>query len=313
MEWLNNWINRQNQKRFEQAVSIQAARNTPGKISIGNWRLPDYGITETLFGGPSGGRNDYQFLENRNNITQNAKQEGSVLNVPVPPESEYTSTADTRNEDIAGAAEDAGRTVEDMTKIHSEEGLETVIGGEDDTPVPPPNLEEAEKAVDLAKARKQWLHDTRNSPAARAGVFTEDERWNQHLMNQDFQKAKKSGTLAEFAAKYPNSQTARKMRTDKSFRFRHTGSVKPWNPSVTDKVDDFLNNGNEEEINNEQINNEEINNEQTNNEQTNNEQTNGEQTNGEDQSVSEKVDDLVEDLTNGKNKKPTNPIEMIGF
>ena len=86
-----------------------------------------------------------------------------------------------------------------------------------------------------------WLARTANSPAARAG-FDPDARWNQQLMHRDFIKHRNAGTLAEFAALYPNSQTARKMRTDKSFRFRHTGSVRPWNPSVTNKVDAFLDN-----------------------------------------------------------------------
>ena len=270
MEWLNNWINRQDQKRFEQAVSIQAARETPGKVGIGNWKLPDYGISELLFGGPSGGRNDYQYLQNRNRITQNAKENGSVLNVPVPSAGDYTTAADTRNQDIAGEAEDAGRSIEDMEKIHSDEGLETVIGGEDDTPVSPPNLEKAEQAVDLAKARKDWLDKTANSPAAKAG-FDDDTRWNLHLKNQQWRK-------------------------DKGRKYTHGDFLEQ--PTISEKVDDFVNNENEEKTNNEEINNE---------------QTNNEQTNPEDKSVSDKVDDLVEDITKKKDQQPTNPVEMMGF
>jgi hypothetical protein len=38
----------------------------------------------------------------------------------------------------------------------------------------------------LAKA--QWLEDTRNSPAARSGAFTDDQRWGTYLGNQAWRK-----------------------------------------------------------------------------------------------------------------------------
>ena len=105
---------------------------------------------------------------------------------------------------------------------------------------PPANKKTVtDKVDDFLSEKDAWLAKTANSPAAQAGIDP-DARWNQQLMHRDFIKHRNAGTLGEFAAMYPNSQTARKMRTNKSFRFRHTGSVKPWNPSVTDKVDDFL-------------------------------------------------------------------------
>ena len=69
-----------------------------------------------------------------------------------------------------------------------------------------------EKVEEFLSPKDQWLHKTRNSPAARSGAFTGDQRWNQHVMNQDWQEARKSGTLDDFAAKYPQSQTAKEMR-----------------------------------------------------------------------------------------------------
>lgn len=69
-----------------------------------------------------------------------------------------------------------------------------------------------EKVDEFLSPKDQWLHKTRNSPAARSGAFTNDQRWNQHVMNQDWQEARKSGTLDDFAAKYPQSQTAKEMR-----------------------------------------------------------------------------------------------------
>ena len=57
--------------------------------------------------------------------------------------------------------------------------------------------------------RQAWLDKTANSPAARAG-FSDDHRWSLHLKNRDFQQARKTGTLDEFAKKYPDSQTAKR-------------------------------------------------------------------------------------------------------
>ena len=69
------------------------------------------------------------------------------------------------------------------------------------------NANQTAKAFLDAKA--DWLAKTANSPAAQAGVFSDDQRWNQHLMHQDWKEARKSGTLDDFAAKYPQSQTAK--------------------------------------------------------------------------------------------------------
>ena len=57
--------------------------------------------------------------------------------------------------------------------------------------------------------RQAWLDKTANSPAARAG-FSDDHRWSLHLKDSDYQQARKTGTLDEFAEKYPNSQTAKR-------------------------------------------------------------------------------------------------------
>ena len=37
-------------------------------------------------------------------------------------------------------------------------------------------------------ARGDWLADTANSPAARSGAFTDEQRWQQHLENQRWRK-----------------------------------------------------------------------------------------------------------------------------
>ena len=71
--------------------------------------------------------------------------------------------------------------------------------------------EVGQKADALLEARDNWLAKTANSPAAQAGVFSDDQRWNQHLMHQDWKEARKSGTLDQFAEQYPNSQTAKEL------------------------------------------------------------------------------------------------------
>tara|TARA_R100001230_G_C5629853_1_gene137752 strand:- start:276 stop:914 length:639 start_codon:yes stop_codon:yes gene_type:complete len=40
-------------------------------------------------------------------------------------------------------------------------------------------------------AKKEWLKKTRNSPAAKSGVFTDDERWNLHKNQQAFKARRK--------------------------------------------------------------------------------------------------------------------------
>ncbi len=86
----------------------------------------------------------------------------------------------------------------------------------DGVPVTKPSI--TEKVDQFLSPKDAWLHKTRNSPAQRSGAWDSDEGreqlWQQHLMNQDFQQARKTGTLDEFAAKYPNSQTAKRRNWD---------------------------------------------------------------------------------------------------
>jgi len=41
-------------------------------------------------------------------------------------------------------------------------------------------------------AKKEWLKKTRNSPAAKSGAFTDDERWNLHKNQQTFKARRKN-------------------------------------------------------------------------------------------------------------------------
>ena len=72
-----------------------------------------------------------------------------------------------------------------------------------------------DKVDQFLSPKDAWLHETRNSPAQRSGAWDSDEGgeqlWQLHQQDKDFQEAKRNRTLDEFAAKYPNSQTAKKM------------------------------------------------------------------------------------------------------
>ena len=70
--------------------------------------------------------------------------------------------------------------------------------------------EESIRQGETAKAK--WLYDTRNSPAAKAFGNSEEaneRRWALQQKHRDFKAHRKAKTLAEFAKKYPQSQTAK--------------------------------------------------------------------------------------------------------
>jgi len=70
------------------------------------------------------------------------------------------------NTDAIALAEDTGRTADDAKQILGG-GLETVIDG--------PSI--TDKVDNFLSPKDQWLAETANSPAARSGAFSEDERW----------------------------------------------------------------------------------------------------------------------------------------
>ncbi len=76
----------------------------------------------------------------------------------------------------------------------------TFIPGSDVLPAGAPTVtEKVDDFVNALSAKDQWLADTANSPAAKAGVFSPDERWNQHLKHQAWKKEMGRGfTHGEF-------------------------------------------------------------------------------------------------------------------
>jgi hypothetical protein len=53
----------------------------------------------------------------------------------------------------------------------------------------------SKKSADSEKA--DWLKKTRNSPAAKSGAFTDEQRWAQHVKHRDSQAARKAKTEAK--------------------------------------------------------------------------------------------------------------------
>ena len=78
----------------------------------------------------------------------------------------------------------------------------------EDGSIPIVRSEAGQKADALLAERDAWLARTANSPAAQAG-FSDEQRWNLQQQTRDFRNAQKTGTMDEFAQKYPNSNTAR--------------------------------------------------------------------------------------------------------
>ena len=59
--------------------------------------------------------------------------------------------------------------------------------------------ETGKKADAFLDARNDWLAKTANSPAAQAGVFSDEDRWQTHLANQQWRKDKgRSFTHGDF-------------------------------------------------------------------------------------------------------------------
>ena len=109
-------------------------------------------------------------------------------------------------------------SLEYQAALESADAAGGFVPTEDDYLKTPPVLGSAFTPVSTNVVEKSdeflnWLAKTANSPAQQSGAWStpegKDQLWQQHLMNQDFQQAKKSGTLDDFAAKYPHSQTAK--------------------------------------------------------------------------------------------------------
>ena len=180
--------------------NVKAARTSPGKW----FGLPDLGITEMFSTkDPSQVRvGDANFQQAKTRLAGDTDITSGtgMANVPVT-EGSGTKLIQTENGTVMRVPVD--QDLSGSTTIQTDlEPKENEINYD----IIP--KEESIRQGETAKAK--WLYDTRNSPAARAGVFSDDERWALQQKDRDFQESKRTGTLDEFAKKYPNSQTAKR-------------------------------------------------------------------------------------------------------
>ena len=175
-----SYLNRPSPAQAKETLSnVKAARTSPGKW----FGLPDLGVTEMFSTkDPSQVRvGDVNFQQAKTRLAGDTDITSGtgMANIPV----------DTKDFEIQQRQEQGAYIPPGMT-TSAGVPVEAQAGGRD--------------------SRAAWLERTANSPAARAGVFSDDERWALHQKNRDFQEAKRTGTLDQFAEKYPDSQTAKR-------------------------------------------------------------------------------------------------------
>ena len=90
------------------------------------------------------------------------------------------------------------------------------------------------QAQALAKERADWLHKTRNSPAARSGAFTDDQRWATQLKHRQWQKENNRGAYR--VKDDPNTPNNEAKEAARAQRFKRRNErliekgLKPVNP-----------------------------------------------------------------------------------
>ena len=74
-----------------------------------------------------------------------------------------------------------------------------------------------------------WLKKSRNSPAAKSGAFTDDERWAMHTKHKSWKAHRKAGTIGDWEKKYEPNRKSRYKNTRKSGTH---GKSLPSNPQL---------------------------------------------------------------------------------
>jgi len=98
---------------------------------------------------------------------------------------------------------------------------------------PPTTTTVTDKVDDFLAMKNAWLHKTRNSPAANAG-FDPDDRWALHMNDQAWRKSK-GRRYNEALDPYLQPHSS-----DRKWDVFGKEVIMKDKPSVTDKVDDFL-------------------------------------------------------------------------
>ena len=112
-------------------------------------------------------------------------------------------------------------------------GVDAVVPDEETPVVVESDKPVGEKVDDYLTMKKAWLHNTRNSPAAKAG-FDPDDRWALHMNDQAWRKSK-GRRYNEALDPYLQPHSS-----DRKWDVFGKEVIMKDKPSVTDKVDDFL-------------------------------------------------------------------------
>tara|TARA_R100000152_G_C6722449_1_gene148246 strand:+ start:59 stop:667 length:609 start_codon:yes stop_codon:yes gene_type:complete len=190
MDFLKRIVKGLQQKGYRAGVLSEAARETGpsggGIFGIpGTENAPEFGVGETVRGWL--GQDRHELDRNNPEFTQNMikaldRRDEQGVNNPFKgviganeATGELYRLPDTKQESTGN--------YEDKTPSNTQQQVELTQD----------QVEKGQKAVALAEARKQWLHDTRNSPAATSmthgkPTWTDEERWQQHLNHQKWKK-----------------------------------------------------------------------------------------------------------------------------
>jgi len=112
-------------------------------------------------------------------------------------------------------------------------GIDAVVQDEETPVVVESDKPVVEKVDDFLAMKNAWLHKTRNSPAANAG-FDPDDRWALHMNDQAWRKSK-GRRYNESLDPYLQPHSS-----DRKWDVFGKEVIMKDKPSVTDKVDDFL-------------------------------------------------------------------------
>ena len=112
-------------------------------------------------------------------------------------------------------------------------GIDAVVPDEETPVVVESDKPVVEKVDDFLAMKNAWLHKTRNSPAANAG-FDPDDRWALHMNDQAWRKSK-GRRYNEALDPYLQPHSS-----DRKWDVFGKEVIMKDKPSVTDKVDDFL-------------------------------------------------------------------------
>ena len=187
------------QRIYRGELLSEAARRTGSRGF-----LPEFGIGEAIRGWTGqplheSDSSDPVFMENLQNVIQE-QQAGTLNEGPLQSVNPVNASINIVTENGKSPYEGSLGTNKETGKEFILPDIKPQVTGQevDVTPEEAPwsdkpnqtsaDIDKAQKAVDLSNARKAWIDKTSKSPAAKAGVFSDEERWQTHLANQQWRK-----------------------------------------------------------------------------------------------------------------------------